>query len=574
MRGVPAEGLCVLLVEDSADYALLVEQMLRDEFGGDLALTVCGTIAAAGRELRDGAFDCVLLDLSLPDADGLDALGEVRRAAPDVPMVVLSGRDDEALAIQAVQEGAQDYLVKRHAHGHLVVRAIRYAIERKRAELELSHQAVHDPLTGLPNRTLFMDRLRLALARVERGSQSVAVLFLDLDRFKIVNDSLGHEAGDALLTAVAERLSSLLRSSDTVARFGGDEFVMLCDELGSEQDAVVVAERIGSELSKPHTIGGREIQVRASIGIAYGRDRTAAPEELIRSADQAMFRAKHCGTAYEFTDARATNLARRRLDLEAELRRAVERSEFVLEYQPQVDLHTDGILGVEALVRWQHPKRGILAPDQFIATAEESALILPIGEWVIGEACRQLADWRKLGLCGDELTMSVNLSPRQLTDLRLVALIEECLRSTGVPAARVCFEITESAVAADPERGAETLRALKDLGTKLALAGFGTGESSLGALHEYPVDRLKLDRSFVASFCSGLKPGRIFAAVLGVAHAHGLRAIAEGIENRDQLEHVAAVGCDAAQGFHLARPQTPAIVGPMLSLPVVHAVTQ
>jgi diguanylate cyclase len=493
--------------------------------------------------------------------------------APEVPTVVLSGRDDEGLAVQAVQEGAQDYLVKRHADGHLLIRAIRYALERKRAEIELTHQALHDSLTGLPNRTLFMDRLRLALARVERGSRCVAVLFLDLDRFKIVNDSLGHEAGDTLLSRVAERLGSLLRASDTVARFGGDEFVMLCDELGSEQEAVVVAERIVSELAKPHRVGDREIQVEASVGIAYGRDQTAVPEDLIRFADQAMFRAKQRGTAYELADTHSIDLAKRRLDLEAELRRGVERGEFMLEYQPQVDLRTQGIEGVEALLRWRHPSRGVLAPDEFIPAAEESALILPIGEWVIGEACRQLADWREIGLCSEELTMSVNLSPRQLTDPELVGLIEDRLRHCGVPADRICFEITESTVAADPARRAQTLRALKDLGTQLALDDFGTGVSSLGILQDYPVDTLKVDRSFAASLDSGLKARRIFAAVLGVAHALGLRAVAEGIESREQLRYVASVGCDAAQGFHLGRPQMPAMVGPTLNRPVARAAT-
>jgi diguanylate cyclase (GGDEF)-like protein len=289
----------IALIEDSPEDALLVKHLLRTELGESAVIDHCGSIAEAKGALVDEDLGCILLDLSLPDATGLEGLQAVRARAPQVPIVVLSGEENENVAVQAVHEGAQDYLVKRHADGHLLGRAIRYALERKRAELALAHQATHDALTDLPNRTVFLERLGITLARVERRARACAVLFLDLDRFKVVNDSLGHDVGDQLLVEAADRLRALVRPSDTVARFGGDEFMVLCDDIATEADAVVVAERIAGSLAQPFRLAGRELYVGASIGIAVAQDRSRPAEEIVRDADQTMYVAKRRGSRWE-----------------------------------------------------------------------------------------------------------------------------------------------------------------------------------------------------------------------------------------------------------------------------------
>jgi diguanylate cyclase (GGDEF)-like protein len=296
--------LRLLLVEDRPEYAVLVEEMLREVFD-EVQLTYRARISDAESALRAGEIDCVLLDLGLPDVTGLEGLERIQEVAPEIPIVVLSGMEREETAVQAVHDGAQDYLVKRHAHPHRIARAIRYAIERKQGEVELTRKALHDALTGLANRTLFMDRVDVALAHMERSKHFVAVMFLDLDRFKSINDSLGHDAGDALLRAVAARLRDLVRPSDTISRFGGDEFLVLCDDLRSEQQALLIAERLSAGLSEPFRLSDQEVRAGASIGIAFGRDRTTTPELLVREADQAMYRAKQGGTGYEVFDGRA-----------------------------------------------------------------------------------------------------------------------------------------------------------------------------------------------------------------------------------------------------------------------------
>jgi diguanylate cyclase (GGDEF)-like protein len=294
-----ARAIRIALIEDSPEYALLVRHLLQEELGASVVIDHRGSIAEAKTALVDEDLGCVLLDLSLPDATGLEGLQAVRARAPQVPIVVLSGEENEDVALEAVQQGAQDYLVKRHADGHLLGRAIRYAVERKRAELELARQATHDPLTDLPNRTLFLDRLRLTLARIERREKACAVLFLDLDRFKAVNDSLGHDVGDQLLVEAADRLRALVRPSDTVARFGGDEFMVLCDDIETEADAIVVAERIAGALAEPFQLAGRELYVGASIGIAVAEDRSRPAEEIVRDADQTIYMAKRSRLALE-----------------------------------------------------------------------------------------------------------------------------------------------------------------------------------------------------------------------------------------------------------------------------------
>jgi diguanylate cyclase (GGDEF)-like protein len=559
------EPLSVLIVEDSPDYALLVEQMLRMQLDGDVDCRVVDTVAAAGGALRDGAPDCVLLDLSLPGTDGLQTLRQVCQVAPEVPIVVLSGHDEERLAVVAVREGAQDYLVKGRADGQSIVRAIRFAIERKRAELELTHRALHDELTGLPNRVLLIDRVERALSRIDRGSRWVAVLFVDLNGFKHVNDTFGHAAGDALLAVVGERLSSMLRASDTVARFGGDEFVMVCEHVSFESQAIEIAGRLRDALAQPVQFGGDELSVHASVGIAMASDGFNKAEELISIADQAMFRAKETGAAFEVVTPETAESQAVGGDLNAELRRAAARGQFALHYQPQVDLRSGRTVGVEALLRWQHPERGLLVADEFIPVAEMRGLMVPIGNWVIEEVCRQFAAWRQHGVCDENFTVGINVSPHQLDDPMLVGFVAECLRRFGIAPDRVCLEITERVVAADPALGPTTLRALKGLGVQVALDDFGAGQSSLGTLAEYPVEVVKIDRSFVAALSSGVKARRLFAAVVTLSRALEMTVVAEGIETAEEMRYVAELGCDLGQGFHVGRPQAAPDVASLLS---------
>jgi diguanylate cyclase (GGDEF)-like protein/PAS domain S-box-containing protein len=422
--------------------------------------------------------------------------------------------------------------------------------ERKSAELELAHRALHDGLTGLPNRTLFLDRLGQALRRSRRRDRGVAVVFLDLDRFKLVNDSLGHKAGDRLLVDVAMRLSSALRPSDTLARFGGDELTLLCEDIGDVEDARAIAQRLLETFAEPFLVQDGEAFLQASIGLALARDGFEAPEDLIRDADAAMYRAKARGQGVEIFDEAMRQDVRDRLALEAALRRGIGRGELRLHCQPLVSLADARIEGFEALVRWEHPERGLVPPGSFIPLAEETGLIVPIGAWVLNEACatlRRIID--ETGM--QSLQVSVNVSPRQLQQPDFVAQVRAALDDNGLEASCLVVEITESAIM---EAGAATiLRALKDIGVRLAMDDFGTGYSSLAHLRRFPLDVIKVDRSFVAGLGDG-QGSSIAGAIVSLAHALGLRTVAEGIEDDEQRRAVLALGCDVGQGFHFARP--------------------
>jgi diguanylate cyclase (GGDEF)-like protein/PAS domain S-box-containing protein len=423
--------------------------------------------------------------------------------------------------------------------------------ERKSAELELPHRALHDGLTGLPNRTLFLDRLGLALRRSRRRDGRVAVLFLDLDRFKVVNDSLGHKAGDRLLVDVAMRLSSALRPSDTLARFGGDELTVLCEDMVDEQDARAVAERLLETFADPFVVKDGEAFLQASIGIALARDGFEAADDLIRDADAAMYRAKERGHAFELFDEAMRQDVRDRLALEASLRRGIDRGELRLHCQPLVSLSDEGrIEGFESLVRWEHPERGLVPPGAFIPVAEETGLIVPLGTWVLRETCatlREVIDTTGMTW----LQASVNVSPRQLQRPDFVAEVQSALDENGLAPESLVVEITESVIM---EAGAAVvLRALKDVGVQLAMDDFGTGYSSLAHLRRFPLDVIKVDRSFVAALGDG-QGSSIAGAIVSLAQALGLRTVAEGIEDDEQCRAVRALGCDLAQGFLFARP--------------------
>jgi len=436
----------------------------------------------------------------------------------------------------------------------------------KRLE-QLTRQAFRDALTGLPNRALFMDRLTHGLTRARRRHEHVAVLFLDLDRFKVINDTLGHTVGDQLLVEVSNRLGSSLRPGDTVARLGGDEFGLLLEDVADAETAELVALRIEAELARPLIFEGREVFVTSSIGIALSSERLGTPEEVLRDADLAMYHAKAKGKArHEIFDGTMSAPALDRMDLEMDLRSAITNRDFRLHYQPILRLETGRIVEGEALIRWQHEKRGLLQPDAFIGLTEETGLIVPIGQWVLTEACRQARAWQIEFPRTPALGMSVNLSAKQFQNPKLVEEITDALTMSGLDPACLKLEITESVVMQDVPATLAKLHELKDLGIRLAIDDFGTGYSSLGYLKRFPVDTLKIDRSFVKGLSHEGGDSAIVRAVVTVAKSLNMDVTAEGIETDQQRLELKALGCEFGQGFLFGRPLTPEHLKPLLAI--------
>ena len=435
--------------------------------------------------------------------------------------------------------------------------------ERRAFEARLTHQAFHDALTQLPNRTLFSDRLAHAMARARRDGERIAVLFLDLDRFKMVNDSLGHDVGDELLTGVAQRLAPCVRAGDTLARYGGDEFTILLERVASDEDAVRVAERMLEALQAPFDLAGRQLVVSASIGISMPLLEALDDVDPLREADLAMYKAKEHGKArWEMFRSEMNVQAKRRLELETELRRAIEEEQLFLEYQPLVDLATGAINGVEALVRWRHPDKGVIPPLEFIPIAEEAGLIIPLGNWVLEEACRQARAWQHEGV--PPLRMSVNLSADQFQKGNLPAQLVQVLRTTGLSADRLLLEITESVLMGEAEAAVVVMEDVHRLGVGLALDDFGQGYSSLSYLKRFPLDCVKIDKLFVDGIVHNREDQAIVQSVVAMARALGIKVTAEGIEDADQLQWLQLLGVDDGQGYHFARPVDPSAIPAMV----------
>ena len=433
---------------------------------------------------------------------------------------------------------------------------------------ELARQAFRDSLTSLANRALFMDRLGHALVRTERRADYVAVLFIDLDRFKVVNDSLGHGVGDHLLIEVGQRLKACVRPEDTVARLGGDEFGIMLEGLTGVTGATYVAERITEQLEQPFVVDGREVFITGSIGIALSPSPQTQPEQLLRYADLAMYQAKNRGEArYAVHDGSTTAPSLELLDLEMDLRGAMPRHEFTLHYQPMINLDTNRIVGLEALIRWAHPTRGLLLPADFIMLTEETGLIVPIGQWVLGEACRQLREWEHLALADAPLAIAVNLSAKQVHQATVLAEVKDALSASGLPPDRLMLEITESAMMDDERSALDRLTALRGIGVRLALDDFGTGYSALNRLKRVPADVLKIDQSFVSGIDARPEDTEIVRAVIAVAKSLRLRVVAEGIETERQATRLRAMGCDYGQGFFFARPLPPEHIPALLTNP-------
>ncbi|MCU0234885.1 MAG: EAL domain-containing protein [Thermoanaerobaculales bacterium] len=689
----------VLLVEDSPDHADLIRAKLQRSRRLSAAITHAERLDAALVLLQDGGFDVVLLDFSLPDSYGLETFRRAQAVAQRTPIIVLTSLDDNELAVQAVREGAQDYLIKREADTRLLVRSILYAIERKaaadalrdseeryalavrgandglwdwdlkadrvffsprwkamlgfgdadvgdsprewldrihpddrppfrrhldthlgggsdhfefehrmrnaageylwvlargvaerdergtpyrmagsqtditarkRAEHQLQHDALHDGLTGLANRVLFMDRLACALADLQRrAAPHFAVLFFDLDRFKNINDSLGHTLGDKLLVGIARRLEHFLRPGDTVARLGGDEFAILIHRVDDASGAIHVADRIQEILSMTFSIDGHDVMVTASIGIAHSSTGYTNPEEILRDADIAMYRAKAGGKArYEVFDRDMHQSAVTLLRLETELRHSVHRGEFEMHYQPIVSLTQGRIVGFEGLVRWRHPKRGLVTPDQFIAIAEETGLIVPLGWWVLRESCRQTRRWQRQFPADPSLWVSVNMSGKLFMKTDMVDEMLGILEETGLEPRSLRLEVTENVVMDHADLAIRNLMELRGLGVQLSIDDFGTGYSSLSYLQRFHYDSLKIDRSFVSKLGTAGDSRAIVETILNLANSLGIGVVAEGIETAEQVERLRRMQCPHGQGYWFSRPLTvPAAEELMASAP-------
>jgi diguanylate cyclase (GGDEF)-like protein len=547
----------VLLIEDNPGDARLIQEMIREDPAAPFNVHCADRLSRGLEHLAGGETGLVLLDLSLPDSIGLETFARVYAHSPTVPIIVLTGNDDQTIALSAVKGGAQDYLVKSRLDRELLVRSMQYSIERKRYQVQLEHQANYDALTGLPNRNLLHDRLRQAVY-AQRLPRSIAVVFMDLDHFKFVNDSLGHSTGDLLLKAMGERLRTVLREGDTVGRVGGDEFVLILNDQSNEEIIYRAMQRIAAKVSEPISIEGKELHVTCSAGISIypqdGRD----VETLLKNADAAMYRAKEHGRSnFQFYTSEMNERVSERLSLENALRRALERNELTLHYQQKTSLKSGRIVGAEALVRWMHPEWGLVRPARFIPLAEETGLIVSIGEWVLREACRQTREWLDAGL--EPGAVSVNLSVRQFRQEGLVRTVSRILEETRLNPAQLEMELTESMVMGNVDAAIAVLQGLKQLGVALSVDDFGTGYSSLSYLKDLPIDTLKIDRSFVRDIGSGAEAddGVLAQAIISLAHALHLKVIAEGVETDAQLRFLRRHGCDEVQGFFYGEPVPP-----------------
>ena len=552
--------ITLLAVDDNPGDVRLLKEMLSEEDGQCTTLLLAASMAEAEAILERQPVDIILLDLGLPDVQGLDAVRHARALAPRLPLVVMTGLDDEAIAGQALHEGAQDYIIKGQVDMRGRSRALRYAVERKAMEdkardlsQQIEHAALHDHLTGLPNRTLLNDRIDQAIAKASRHKSKLAILFLDLDRFKHINDSLGHPTGDKLLRSVAERLLNCVRDTDTVCRLGGDEFVVLLSDVVTADDAATSTARILAAMAQVHAINGHDLYITASVGISIYPDDGKTAETLMKNADTAMYQAKVLGKdTFQFFKAEMNQRAVERQSTETALRLALQRREFELHYQPVIDLATGLTSGVEALIRWNHPTRGLIGPAQFIPIAEACRLIVPIGEWVLGEACRQAQSWARAGLwCG---TMAVNVSAIQFREHSFVQSVMDVLAATGMDPRRLELELTESVLMTTGDCAAAALQTLRNKGVKVALDDFGTGYSSLSYLGRFPVDNVKIDQAFIRQIGAGGAKKALLSAIITMGHALGLRVVAEGVETEKELQFIKDCGCDEVQGYYFGRP--------------------
>jgi diguanylate cyclase (GGDEF)-like protein len=508
-----------------------------------------------------GTQDCdlVFLDLQLPDGYGLNLVKMVNTAVPDKPVIILSGSDDTELMLQAIEYGAQEYLPKDQVNAGAVLRAIRYAIDRKRMETRLTHLSTHDTLTGLANRNLCKDRLEHALARARRQNTSVALLFVDLDFFKSINDTFGHETGDLLLQQVAVRLQACVREDDTVARLGGDEFIIILEGLQNDEVVSYMAEKIIEALTKVFVLNEYEVHITASVGISvHQANEEADADQLMKYSDIAMYQAKVEGrNDFKYFTSSMRNASKRRIFLEKGLKDALYNKEFVLAYQPQIAQTEAGasrLIGAEALLRWQHPQLDLLMPNTFLPLLLESNHIFAVNEWILQTACRQWKRWLDEGLVSADSSVSINLDARQFGQKNLIELVERALAESGLQGEQLDLEITENLLMKNTEKNIQILHDLKKLGVTLSLDDFGTGYSSLSYLKYLPVDRLKVDRAFIKNILEDPSDLAITASVITLASKLRIEVLAEGVDSQEKADLLNHYGCHLFQGFHFAKP--------------------
>ena len=543
----------ILLIEDNEGDAKLIQHQLVNVERMNYQITHCENLTSSLQKLSGNTFDIVLTDLSLPDAEGLEVIEQIIQNYPKIPIVVISGHEDQEVSLKAVQCGAQDYLIKGIGDGHLISRSIRYAVERKRTEQKMIHLAHYDSLTGLANRALFRERLEHAINRAQRNQKQIAILFIDLDRFKQINDTLGHDTGDALLINVSIRIQDCIRKQDTVARLGGDEFVVILEDLHDMKDAAMVAQKIISELSQPCKVFDQDLYITPSIGITLYPTDDMDTNELLKNADTAMYLAKEKGrNRFQFYTDDMNKESKQRLDIETKLRKALQNDEFFLLFQPKFEINSLTTIGAETLIRWQHPEMGMVSPMDFIPIAEETGLIVPIGEWVIQQSCRYLQTWKEQGY--KPIKMAVNLSPRQFHQSEIVDFILDTLVSHNIKPSEFEVEITESLLMEDTDTTINLLNKLKAWGVSISVDDFGTGYCSLGYLKKFPIDTLKIDRSFVKDIMTEPDDAAITEAIIAMAHSLRLNVIAEGVETEDQLKFLKQFGCNEGQGYYYSRP--------------------
>ncbi len=568
----------ILVVDDTPENLRLLSTMLtqkgyhvRKAISGQMALTAVQALLP----------DLILLDIMMPGMDGFTVCKELKASSTtaDIPVIFLSALNHTSDKVAAFQAGGADYITKpfhleevlARVHHQLALKAATQEIRKLNAcleervrerthQLEVAHAqllelALCDALTGMPNRVSFLEQLELSLHRIKLdGDYQFAVLFLDCDRFKVVNDSLGHETGDELLVAIGHRLQTLLQPDDTLARMGGDEFAILLTQLSSSQQAEDFAQQILTHFTQPFNLQNQQVFINASIGVVLGNASYDKPEHLMRDADTAMYQAKAGGKAqYRLFDRAMHDSALKLLQLETDLRHAIQDQEFVLHYQPIVSLDSGTIYGVEALVRWHHPTRGLVPPGEFIPIAEETGLIHQIGQIVLKQACHQLLSWQKQGLISSSFSISVNLSACQFAQPDLTDQILQILESTQLNPKCLKLEITESAIMDNPAFAADILHKLRQHDIQLSMDDFGTGYSSLSYLRSFPMDYLKIDRSFTQALTDSSDLGLV-PMIMAIAQTMNMKVIAEGIETPQQLAHLRSLNCDFGQGYWFSKP--------------------
>lgn len=561
---IEKQQIKILLVEDDEDDYVMTRDMLSEIEGASYSLDWAPTYNAALETINRNEHDVCLFDYRLGEHNGIELLHEAVKNGCKLPIIMLTGHGDHEVDIKAMKAGAADYLIKGKIDASVLEHSIRYAIERKKAEDKILFLAYYDSLTSLPNRILFKDRLYQSLVMAKRHQRLLAILFLDLDNFKRINDTLGHHAGDELLKQVADRLSNYIRKSDSisrystdefsavVARLGGDEFTILLTEIAQVHDTIKVAQRILDAIAQPFDIEGQEVFITTSIGIAIYPIDGEDVDSLLKNCDTAMYHAKNEGrNNYKFYEQSLNKTALDILALENNLRKALDKHEFRVYYQPRIDIRTRNVVGFEALIRWQHSQKGIIPPSEFIPIAEETGLIIPIGEWVLNEACKQNKTWQAAGFA--PVFISVNLSGKQFKQQNLIKVIDHAMSDVRLDPKYLELEITESIIQ-DTKSTADILRELRNLGLKIAVDDFGTGYSSLSYLRRFPLDTLKIDRSFVKDIAKDPDSEAIVKAIIAMAHCLKLKVIAEGVETEEQLKFLSDEGCDEFQGYLISPP--------------------